>query len=567
MTAGSKEEHTAESPSRDTQEYPIVGQAIIERILEAGADFGQSAVGVGTKVVVEHTNINSNKAADLDHLRNSCIGDTVVRMLRSQGYQVEAHHSIDDTGVQVADVVAGFILLNEGILQLPGGDAQLPGETFDYYCSRVHNAVGRAYDSLPVLLELRKVVLRAIEHGGKPLTGPDYPTLAAGISHRIVQAHLATMARLNISYDLLIWGSAILHTGLWKRTFEMLHERGVLEKPETGKMAGCWILPFGEGAVQTNEGDHTSDKILMRRDCTTTYTARDIAHQHDGRMLWAMRAREDSVSTKEEADPKRFGHAKGAINVIDVRQAFLQQLIYESLRQLGYTSQADDSVCLIHEVVTLSAATAVHLRVATSNRRESYTMSGRKGIEIKADDLINAAIARLQETKPELSYETAAILAASAIRYFMLRSNLQQIIDLDMDEALQANVDTGVYLQYVYAAANSILRDLEEAGYETLELLEAQPQQLEQSEWELLRHLDAYPHMLREATVELAPHLFAAYVYDLATHFSNFCKHTPPIVKETDERVKAFRVRLVRAATQTMDNALRVLGFVPLERI
>ena len=570
---------------------PFIGQVIIERVLDAGADFGQNDAGIGTKVLIEHTNINSNKAAHVGHLRNASIGDTVVRMLRSQGYQVEADNYIDDSGVQVADVVVGFILLQEGILQLPEGNQQLPGESFDYFCSRVYVAVGKAYEAQPELRNLQKVVLQAMEHGDKPEKGPDYAAIASELSQRIVQAHLRTMSRLNISYDLLTWESVILHSGLWKRVFEMLRDRGLLEKPETGKAAGCWILPFGEEDVQAEEGDHTSDKILVRSDGTATYTAKDIAYQlwkfglvddpqigiqfhfvpwgrqHDGRLLWTMKAPQDDSTTSEEGDPKRFGHAKRAINVIDVRQSYLQQVLYESLRRLGFTEQADNSIHLAYEVVTLSASTAARLGVDTSDGRDFYPMSGRKGIEIKADDLINAAMERMLETKPDLPPETAARLAASAIRYFMIRYNLQQVIALDMDEALRPNGDTGVYLQYAYARANSILRKLAGEGYRTPERLEILPEQLEQSEWDLLRHFDAYPRSLAEASAKLAPYMLASYVYDLAAHFSDFYEHTPPILRETNEQVKAFRATLVRATVQTMDNALRVLGFVPLESI
>src|SRR6266496_2321898 len=228
---------------------PYIGQSIIERVIHNGADYGQSDTGVGTKIVVEHTNINSNKAAHVGHLRNSCIGDTVVRMLRSQGYQVEAQNYIDDSGVQVADVVMGFTLLYKGIIQLPDGNERLPGESFDYFCSRVYVAVGKAYEAQPELRNLQKVVLQAMEHGGQPEKGPDYAAMATELSQRIVQAHLRTMSRLNVSYDLLTWESVILHSGLWKRVFEMLRDRGLLEKPETGKAAGCWILPFGEEDV------------------------------------------------------------------------------------------------------------------------------------------------------------------------------------------------------------------------------------------------------------------------------------------------------------------------------
>jgi arginyl-tRNA synthetase len=581
---------------------PFIGQVIIERVLDAGADYGQSETGIGTKVIVEHTNINSNKAAHVGHLRNSCIGDTVVRMLRSQGYQVEAQNYIDDSGVQVADVVMGFTLLQKGVLQLPEGNEQLPGEPFDYYCSRVYVAVGKAFDEaekvkesrpeqLQELKDLRKSVLRAIENGVEPQAGPDYAVLAADVSRQIVTAHLKTMSRLNVSYDLLTWESAVLHSGLWKRTFEMLKNRGLLEKPETGKAAGCWILPFGDGEAQTEEGERSSDKILVRSDGTATYTAKDIAYQlwkfglsddpqigvqfsftpwgrqHDGRLLWTMRPPEleNEHNKTEEADPRRFGHARRVINVIDVRQSYLQQVLYESLRRLGYAEQADNSTHLAYEVVTLSAATAAQLGVDTSDEHDFYAMSGRKGIEIKADDLISAAIQRMLEIKPELSPETAAIAAASAIRYFMIRYNLQQVIALDMDEALRANGDTGVYLQYAYARANSILSKLKQSDYELPERLTVLPDQLEQSEWELLRHIDAYPRSLVEASARLAPQMLAAYIYDLASHFSDFYEHTSPVLKETDERVKAFRAWLVSATVQTIGNALRVLGFVPLE--
>jgi arginyl-tRNA synthetase len=563
---------------------PATGEQIIERVLEAGADFGTGDIGAATKVIVEHTNINSNKAAHAGHLRNSCLGDTLVRILRSQGYKVEAENYIDDTGVQVADVVVAFDLLRQDLLDVPGGNDRLPGESFDYYCSRLYVAVGKAYDEQPELTEQRKQVLRAIEHNQQP-----YADMAANLSTRIVQAHLATMSRLNVSYDLLTWESAIIAAGLWKRTFEMLRDKGVLEHPESGPAAGCWVLPFGDGEVQTEEGDRNSDKILVKSDGTATYTGKDIAYQlwkfgladqleaqfhfvtwgrqHDGRVLWSMRPAQADATGVLEADPQRFGHAKRVINVIDVRQSYPQQVVYESLRRLGYIEQADQSTHFSYEVVALSASTAAALGVDTSDGRESYAMSGRKGIEVKADDLINAAMAKMQETRPDLTSETAAVLAASAIRYFMIRFNPQQMIALDMDEALRANGDTGVYLQYAYARANSILRKLEESGYEMVEQPSGLPDQLDQSEWELLRHIDSYPRTLAEAGRQLAPNMLATYAYDLATHFSDFYEHTPPIVRETDERVKAFRAHLVLATVQTMDNALRLMGFVPLERI
>ncbi|GHO67560.1 arginine--tRNA ligase [Ktedonobacter sp. SOSP1-52] len=575
-----------------------VGRSIIERVLEEGPDFGQSQVGLNQRIIVEHTAINTNKAAHVGHLRNSCLGDTVVRMLRSQGYHVEAENYIDDSGVQVADVVVGMLLLQKSELQLAEGNEQLPDESFDYYCSRIYVAVNRLYEQKEseqgiAAIQLRRQVLHSIEHGDEPEAGPDYPAMAADLSHQIVQAHLKTMGRLNISYDLLTWESAILQAGLWQHTFDFLRKHNLLEKPEAGPAAGCWILPFGDGE---SDGERMSDKILVRSDGTATYTAKDIANQlwkfgitddpefnvqfhfvpwgtqHDGRQLWTMRTPKDAFKPEQEGDPKRFGHAQRVVNVIDVRQSYPQQVVYESLRRLGYTEQAENSKHLGYEVVTLSAATAASLGIDTSDGRDFYAMSGRKGIEIKADDLINTAEQRMREVRrqderPEIDEKTASVLAASAIRYFMIRFNLQQIIALDIDEVLRPNGDTGVYLQYSYARSNSILRRLQASGYTIPTRLNGLPEQLEQSEWELLRHIDAYPRRLAEAAEQMSASALATYAYDLAAHISDFYEHTPPIVKEENEQMKAFRALLVQATVQTMNNVLRILGFEPLERI
>lgn len=587
-----------------TLHQPSAGAGVIARVVAAGDDFGANSVGAGVKVIIEHTAINSNKAAHVGHLRNSCVGDTAARMLRSQGYQVEVQNYIDDTGVQVADVVVAQELIRRGELEVEGGPEQLPGESFDYYCSRIYVAVGKAYEGRPELMELRKTVLHGIEHGAAREPGqPDYARQAAELSNAIVHAHLKTMSRLNIYYNLLAWESAIVAAGLWRHTFEMLRDSGILRKPESGPAKGAWILPFGEGESQTDEGERTSDKILMKSDGTATYTGKDIAtqlwkfgltddprigvefhflpwgKQANGEELWTMRAHATAREAKKEAPASRFGHAQRVINVIDVRQSYPQQVVYESLRRLGYVEQADNSHHLAYEVVALSPAAAASLGIDTSEGRSSYAMSGRKGIEIKADDLINLAIERLMAPRepvggeggrpagPAMTRAAAETLAASAIRYFMVRFDLQQIIVLDIDQALRSNGDSGVYLQYAHARARSILRRLEEAGYQAPEHLGALPDALEQSEWDLLRQIDAWPRTLAEAAETLEPHRVAAYAFDLATRFNDFYDHTPPVLRESDERRKAFRAALVRATAQALRNALATLGLEALERL
>ncbi|HEX8730636.1 MAG TPA: arginine--tRNA ligase [Ktedonobacterales bacterium] len=583
---------------------PAAGAGVIARVTAAGDGYGANAAGAGVKVVIEHTAINSNKAAHVGHLRNSCVGDTAARMLRSQGYLVEVQNYIDDTGVQVADVVVGQELLRRGELEVEGGPEQLPGESFDYYCSRVYVAVGKAYDRRPELADLRKTVLHSIEQGGAREPGqPDYAKEAATLSNAIVHTHLKTMSRLNIYYNLLAWESAIVGAGLWRHTFEVLRDSGILRKPESGPAKGAWVLPFGEGESQTDEGERTSDKILMKSDGTATYTGKDIAtqlwkfgltddprigvefhflpwgKQANGEELWTMRAHATAREAKKEAPASRFGHARRVINVIDVRQSYPQQVVYESLRRLGYVEQAENSRHLAYEVVALSPAAAASLGIDTSDGRSSYAMSGRKGIEVKADDLINLAIGRLMAPResaggeggrpaaPAMTRATAAALAASAIRYFMVRFDLQQMIVLDIEQALAAKGDSGVYLQYAHARARSILRRLGEAGYQAPATLAALPATLDQSEWDLLRHIDAWPRALAEAAATLEPHRVAAYAFDLATRFNDFYDHTPPVLRESDASVKDFRAALVRATAQTLANALTTLGMQPLDRL
>ncbi len=295
---------------------PEMGRAIIARVHDAGANFGQSKIGTGVKYLVEHTAINSNKAAHVGHLRNSCLGDTVVRMLRSQGYEVEVDNYIDNTGVQVADVVVGLFLIRENKLEIPGGNEQLPDESFDYYCSRVYVAVGKAYETDPELLKRRNEVLHSIEHEDETGDEHNYAAFAEDLSQKIVRYHLNTMARLNISYDLLTWESAIIGAGLWQHVFERLKTTGLLEHPESGKLTGCWILPFGDEKADdaaNEDEDHSSDKVLVKSNGTATYTAKDIANQawkfgltddmgvefhfipwavqHDGRTVYTMRSR------------------------------------------------------------------------------------------------------------------------------------------------------------------------------------------------------------------------------------------------------------------------------------
>jgi arginyl-tRNA synthetase len=522
-----------------------------ERPIDLPADVSHAP----DKVLVEHTATNPNKAAHVGHLRNACIGDTVARTLLRVGHRVEVNNYIDDTGVQVADVVVGIRVL---------GIEQQAGEPFDQYCSRVYVEVSRAFDEDASLLEARREVLHAIERGD-----PEVAPFVKGLVTRVVDCHLETMARFDIGYDLLTWESDIIALGFWRQAFELLRESRSIVLATKGKFAGCWVMPPG---TENADADDDETKVLVKSDGIATYTAKDIAYQlwkfgllgrdfhyrrwtpgHTKPVTTAHTASNDDVQSG-------FGAARRVINVIDARQAYPQQVVQRALRRLGHEAEADNSVHLAYEVVALSPSAARELGIEPDSSRELYALSGRRGIEVRADDLLDRAIAKLAEKA--LDAETSRKVAAGAIRYYLLKFSLNQIIAFDFEESLRVSGDTGVYLQYAHARAAGILRKTHDDGAELVV-----PSPLEPVERELLHRIDAYRRSLAAAATSLAPSVLTSYAFSLASALSAFYEHTPPIIRETDATVRRFRRTLVAAARTTLADALHTLGIAALDRV
>ncbi len=503
------------------------------------------------KTLVEHTATNPNKAAHIGHLRNACIGDTVARVLRRTGHTVEVNNYIDDTGVQVADVVVGIREL---------GFEQQPGEPFDQYCSRVYVEVSGRYESDPALLERRREILHDVEQGGN-----ETAVFVKDIARRIVNAHLATMHRFDIAYDLLTWESDIIALGFWRQAFELLKESGAIVLAESGKLAGCWVMP-AEGDDEDGDDD---TKVLVKSDGIATYTAKDIAYQ-----LWKFgllgrdfnyrpwEAGGALMSTATEPDPgappAHFGQAQRVINVIDARQAYPQRVVQRALRRLHHDREADNSIHLSYEVVALTPAAAAELGVEIEEGHGSVALSGRRGIEVRADDLLDRAIARLSANARDA--ESAQLVAAGAVRYYLLKFSLNQIISFDFDEALRVTGDTGVYLQYAHARAAGILRKVDAGASQP-------PAALHPAERELLHAIEAYPRALTETALALSPSILTTYAFGLASAFSDFYEHTPAMVREEDPAVRGFRRALVGATRATLADALHSLGMAAPDQV
>ncbi|MEW6375614.1 MAG: arginine--tRNA ligase [Thermodesulfobacteriota bacterium] len=564
-----------------------LAQDLIPEILEKGDYFGKPPSTPQEKVFIEHTSVNPNKAMHIGHLRNAVLGDTVARLLKWLGFSTEVCNYIDDTGLQVVDVVTALLYLDPPFFNETFSDfktiwGKIPeDQPLDYFCWDLYARFQNELEKNPSLLEKRKDVLHKIERGQHPIS-----VLAKDLSEKIVQAHLETVAPLSIFYDLLNWESDIIGRGFWEATFELLKERGALRFEEEGPNEGCWVVPFG-GLVETEEGVKSLDKILVRSNGSVTYTGKDVAYQlwkfgllkkdflfkvwntqANGRVLW---------TTAPDGKPGdlHFGHADKVINVIDTRQSYPQQVVSECLRQMGFERQADQSIHLSYEVVNLSSQAARLLGMEEADEKKSVAMSGRSGIGVKARDFIQIVKQKVIEKADHLLEETvAAALASAAIRYYLLKFTLENQIVFDFDEALKTTGDTGVYLEYAHARACSILRKAEERKIEPYWKKEVVPLQLTGTERNLLEALSRFSSVVTKTGKNLRVSQLTEYAFDLATSFTNFYEHPDPgaevqipFIHLQDHDLQAFRLSLVKAFQKVMANMLNLMGMPTLEKI
>ena len=540
--------------------------------LLAGEADAHAAAADG-KIIVEHTNINPNKAAHIGHLRNAALGDTFVRMLRASGATVEVQNYIDNTGVQVADVVVGFHFLEH---KTPADVESLiadPAVRFDYYCWDLYARTSSYYKEQPESLAWRSQTLHAIEAGAG-----DLAAMAHLVADAIVQAHLKTMLRLDVEYDVLPRESEILHLQFWAAAFEQLKLRHAIYLENEGKNAGCWVMP----------GLSEEGKVIVRSDGTVTYVGKDIAYQlwkfgllgkdfhyrplmtySDGRVLW--------VSTDESFEGEhQFGHGSRVYNVIDARQSYLQDVVAAGLRGLGYEAQAEQSIHFSYEMVALSPRCCADLGIPLSDEdraRPYVEVSGRKGLGVKADDLIDKLIAkaleevdaRHQEAPVAERQRVAAQIAIGALRYFLLKFTRNSVIAFDLQEALSFEGETGPYVQYAAVRARNILRKLEERGEKVPDFgaelsRDALARQLAAEDfWQVLLAASKADAALAGAVSAGEPAHIARYAFQLAQAFNNFY-HQYPIIQEENREKKVFLLWMTDFFRRQLERTAGILG-------
>jgi arginyl-tRNA synthetase len=561
------------------------------------------ALPVAGKVIVEHTAINPNKAAHIGHLRNAALGDTLVRALRFLGHPVEIQNYIDDTGVQVADVVVGFMALEGLSLDDVRAIANRPGDRFDYHCWDLYARVTEWYEADKTRLEKRAAALHALEEGGNPVA-----ELGAFIADRIVRSHLRTMARINVDYDLLTWEGDILRLHFWATAFEQLKSRQAVFLQTEGRLKGCWVMPIEDADAAGRPAAEAADvapeppdedadaeqreKVIVRSNGTVTYVGKDIANQfwkfgllgrdfhyrvfepRDARPLWAT-----TSDTRAGGNHPEFGHASAVYNVIDSRQAYLQQLLKQALATMGFTREAERSTHYSYEMVALSHSTARALGYpeTESAGKPFVEVSGRKGLGVKADDLLDRLVAtaldEVTSRNPEIDESDrrriAGTIATAALRYFLVKFSRGKVIAFDIEEALSFEGETGPYLQYAVVRANNIFtklgeRDgLDETGVVAQlpslgrEPLETGPEADEL--WGLVLDAARLDEVVEASVRSLELSVLAKYAFGLAQAFNAFY-HRQQILREERPDARLWRAAGVAYLRRQLTRALDLMG-------
>ncbi len=554
-----------------------------------------SAIPSG-KILVEHSSINPNKAAHIGHLRNAILGDTFVRLLRFAGREVDVQNYIDNTGVQVADVVVGFTQIEKKTRAEIEFLTKQP--RFDYYCWDLYARVSQWYAEDKANLQIRMQTLHAIEDASS-----ETAVIGELISVAVLRRHLETMDRLDIEYDFLPRESEILHLHFWDAAFTKLKEAGVLTFESEGKNKGCWVMRRAGTTkpssttkdTEDTEGDQISEedqKVIVRSNGTVGYVGKDIAYH-----MWKFgllgrdfgyrkfyrypNDHECWISTADGVkDHPHFGDVAEIYNVIDARQSEAQNTVIEALRGLGHGEAAKHYTHFSYEMVALTPRCAAELgyQLSDEDKARSYIeVSGRKGFGVKADDLLDQLIAsakkEVDSRHPQLSAEErqqiATQIAIGALRYFMLKYTKQSVIAFDFKEALSFEGETGPYAQYAVVRATSIFR---KAGFDPETFFSDAAGQISAAElgstlsgetaneiWALWLASSKTSSVIEQCIATTEPAYLAKHVFQLGQLFNTFY-HRNPILSEPDEKRKRFLLATVAVVRREMIRCLAVMG-------
>lgn len=538
--------------------FALMGKEVISDILKNDAT--RMDIGKGKKVIIEHTSVNPNKALHVGHLRNVAIGDTMYRILRDTNYDVKVLNYVDDSGLQVADILVGFLFLKFPVTP-PSNNTK-----FDTYCgNEIYVKVNELYEKHPTLVEKRKFLLKKLEQGDPQIT-----SFASEITSKVLKDQLKTCWRMKARYDLLNFESHIIISKLWEKTFERMRNENIIFKETEGENAGCWVF----------SSDVEGAKIIVRSDGTATYIAKDIPYallkvgiiedrfkyqvflkQWDNTTLWS-----STTDDLKETNQLNFFPAEDSITVIDNRQTRLQKIIKEILNK--FESNTNRYMHLAYGPVLLSNRTANDLGMESEDQK-SVQMSGRKGVFVDADFVLDTLYRKAKEEtikrNPEIIGKdlerTSEEIAISAMRYSLIKNDLEKDLKFDMIDSLSLDGNSGPYLQYAYARCCRLIEKSNTNSFSGDASILSDP-----IEYRLIKHLSKYAISIEDTINNMEPKLIALYAYELATMFNLFYEKLP-ILKESDAEISRARISLVEAIRKILKIFISFVGITPLERM
>lgn len=522
-------------------------------------EFGFVDLGKNSTIVVEHTSVNPNKALHIGHVRNIIVGDTISRILEKSNYNVKVLNYVDDSGLQVADLLVGFLHL--GFSQEPP-----KGKKFDHYCGDdVYVKTTEKFEKDPSLEEIRKNVLKELEDENS-----ETALLADEITGKVLENQLQTCWNLGVTYDCLNYESQIIRSGLWGKIFDKLKEMKLIEFETDGKNSGCWVIR-GEGKDE--------DKVIVRSNGTATYIAKDIPYaawklglledpfnykkykkiQTGSRILW-------QTTLGDSTEPKQNFTGEKVITVIDSRQARLQKII--TMLMGNFKSKSDAYVHLGYESVTLSADTAKTLGLDTEGKQAQ--MSGRKGLYVNADSVYDLLKNKTKEetAKRNLDLDSSEIekiahqISVGTLRYEMIKQDLDKIITFDLNKSLSLEGDTAPYIQYTHARAARIIEKSKQIPSIDVDFSLL----IDQNEINLVKTIGLFDLQVRDAAKNLSPKVISKYCHNLAVAFNSFYENVK-VLEIGNIDLEKSRLCLVHSFKITIEKALGLLGIMAPDKM
>jgi len=546
--------------------------SVLYLILADPEDYGSSELVNKKRVALEHSNVNPNKAAHIGHLRNACLGQFLERTYEFLGYHVEVQYYTNDLGVQVATSSMGIEKLQD---IKPSGYKK-----YDHYAWDVYSKMESYINENDDLKKERENLMHKLEDSTSTES-----IKQKELAQKILAEQLKTFQNLGVDYDVIIYESDIVALKMWEKAFEKLKQNENVYYAAEGKSAGCWLVKVSNSAKGKEESEESKntkenkneeieeDKIIVRANGIPTYTGKDIAYH-----MWKFgligidfgykkaefgTQSKDLWLTTSKGDGQKnisFSSVDMVLNVIGGEQTYAMEVVKKSLEYLGFKEESQNMTHINYGFVYLSPKTAQNLGIDTSDGKEKYGMSGRKGWGIKIDDFIELVDEKLMSDHGE--FESLKDVRNGAVKFEMLKFNTFQDIVFDLDNALNVKGFSGPYIQYTYARTNSVLErtnwmfDKSLIGYH-LDIMKNS--NINDKEVSVLRSLYKFPEIVARSAMEFAPNILCNYLYDLCQRYNTFYNELS-ILNAPDEFSKEFRLMLTSSINRVLSNGLFLLG-------